>query len=54
MELIQGRTLLDRWTDFTNVNVSSRRNHLSEIMKTLRRLEQGASVQYIGTPETKM
>jgi hypothetical protein len=50
MELIQGRTLLDRWSELTDLDKTSLCNQLSQIIKTLRQFEQDTSDQYIGMP----
>lgn len=47
MELIQGRTLLDRWNELTDLDKNSLCTQLSQITQTLRRLEQDPR-QYIG------
>ncbi|KAJ5223262.1 hypothetical protein N7468_007804 [Penicillium chermesinum] len=49
MELIQGRTLLDRWNELTDLDQNSLRNDLIQIIKALRRLEQDPLQQYIGS-----
>ncbi|EPS29835.1 hypothetical protein PDE_04785 [Penicillium oxalicum 114-2] len=48
MELIQGRTLLDRWNELTDLDKNSLCTQLSQITQTLRRLEQDPR-QYIGS-----
>jgi hypothetical protein len=50
MELIQGRTLQDRWDDLNTTDKNLLRDQLSQILTTLRGLGQDPNDQYIGMP----
>ncbi|KAE8338366.1 hypothetical protein BDV24DRAFT_88554 [Aspergillus arachidicola] len=49
MELIQGPTLQECWDDLSSMEKRGISNQLSRITKTVRRLEQDSSDQFIGS-----